>query len=228
MATAVDRRGVIEPGECVIVAVSGGPDSTALLDALHHLAAPRGWRLVVAHVDHGLRTESASEREQVSALAQRLGLTFYGARVAVAPGSSLQERARDARRAALLGIAEQVAATAVAMGHTADDQAETVLMRLLTTASPVGVAAMRERQGRAARPLLRVWRDETIEYCAALGLEVVTDPSNADRRFLRARVRHDVIPALEMAFPAARRRLFTLALRQQRLLEHAGRIPDPW
>ncbi|MBV8301144.1 MAG: tRNA lysidine(34) synthetase TilS, partial [Candidatus Dormibacteraeota bacterium] len=223
MATAVDRRGVIRPGETVVVAVSGGPDSTALLDALHHLGAPRRWQLVVVHVDHGLRRESAGEGEQVAALARGLGLPFRGERVTVTPGSSLQERARDARRAALIGVAEQVSATAIALGHTADDQAETVLMRLLTTASPVGVAAMRERQGRAVRPLLRVWREQTIEYCATLGLHVAADPSNADRRFLRARVRHDVIPALEVVFPAARRRLFTLALRQQRLLEHAGR-----
>ena len=82
---------------------------------------------------------------------------------------------------------------------------------------------MAEREGRLARPLLRVWREATLAYCAALGLEPIDDPSNRNPRFLRSRVRHDLLPALEVVFPGARRRLVTLAERQRHLLEGGGR-----
>jgi tRNA(Ile)-lysidine synthase len=224
VATAADRRRVIAPGESVLIACSGGPDSTALLDALARLAPPRGWRLTVAHVDHGLRDGSAAEAEIVAALASSRGLAFRSLTVDVEPGGSLQDHARVARHRALRREAVRVGATLIALGHTADDQAETVLMRLLAGASPGGLPAMAERERGLVRPLLRVWRDATIAYCAALGIEPLMDPSNADPRFLRSRVRHEVIPALEAVFPGARRRLVVLADRQRRLL--AGSTPD--
>jgi len=201
----------------VVVACSGGPDSTALVDALARLAPPRGWRLHVVHVDHGLRPGSAAEAEPVGALARRLGLDFEAVAVEVTAGPSLQNQARRARHRALGEVADRIGASAIALGHTADDQAETVLMRLLTSATPWSLRAMAEREGRLARPLLRVWREATLAYCAALGLEPVDDPSNRDPRFLRSRVRHDLLPALEAVFPGARRRLVTLAERQREL-----------
>jgi tRNA(Ile)-lysidine synthase len=91
-------------------------------------------------------------------------------------------------------------------------------MRALSGATPRALAAMAERNGRLARPLLRVWRTDIDAYCAALALPSVDDPSNGDRRFLRARVRHELLPALEQVFPAARRRLCVLADHQRRLL----------
>jgi tRNA(Ile)-lysidine synthase len=220
VATALDGRAVLTPGETVVVACSGGPDSTVMLDALARLAPPRRLALHVAHVDHGLRDGSAAEAAQVAAAAAERGLPFTALAADVAPrGSSLQDRARDARRAALGGLAREVGATAIALAHTADDQAETVLMRALTGATPRALAAMADRTGPLARPLLRVWREDVVAYCAALGLVTLDDPSNADPRFLRSRVRHELIPALEAVFPAARRRLCVLADRQRRLVD---------
>jgi tRNA(Ile)-lysidine synthase len=171
----------------------------------------------VVHVDHGLRPGSATEAAPVAALASRLGLGFEAIRVDVAAGASLQDQARRARHRGLAEVADRIGAGAIALGHTADDQAETVLMRLLTSATPWSLRAMAEREGRLARPLLRVWREATLAYCAALGLDPVDDPSNRDPRFLRSRVRHELLPALEGVFPGARRRLVTLAERQRRL-----------
>jgi tRNA(Ile)-lysidine synthase len=231
VATAVDRRGVIVPGEHVLIACSGGPDSAALVDALARLAAPRGWRLSVAHVDHGLRPGSSTEAEAVSRLASDRGLPFMALTVTVGAGGSLQDRARDARHAGLRAEAARVGAGVIALGHTADDQAETVLMRALSGASPKGLIAMGERERGLVRPLLRVWREATVAYCAALGIEPLDDPSNADPRFLRSRVRHEVIPAIEAVFPGARRRLVVLAERQRLLVAPTGggvEIGDPW
>jgi tRNA(Ile)-lysidine synthase len=222
VATAVDRRGVIVPGEHVLIACSGGPDSSALLDVLARLAPPRGWRLSVAHVDHGLRPGSSLEAGAVAKLAADRGIEFRALSVRVEPGSSVQDRARSARHAALRAEASRVGAGLIALGHTADDQAETVLMRALSGASPKGLLAMAERERGLVRPLLRVWRDATVAYCVALGLDVLEDPSNADPRFLRSRVRHEVLPALEAVFPGARRRLVVLAERQRRLLQLDG------
>jgi len=219
VATAADRRGVLRPGESILVACSGGPDSTALLDSLARLARPRGWTLTVAHVDHGLRPGSAAEADHVAALADSHELPFHALSVRVEPGPSLQDRARVARHAALRQAARRAGAVTIALGHTADDQAETVLMRALSAGSPRSLVAMAERSERLARPLLRVWREETIAYCAALGLQPLDDPSNADMRFLRSRVRHDLLPALERVFPQVRRRLVVLAERQRRLLD---------
>jgi tRNA(Ile)-lysidine synthase len=239
VATAVDRRGVIVPGEHVLIACSGGPDSTALLDALTRLAPPRQWHLSVAHVDHALRPGSAREADVVARLASDRGLPFMALSVEVGAGSSLQDRARDARHSALRAEANRVGAGVIAFGHSADDQAETVLMRAMSGASPAGLIAMAERERGLVRPLLGVWREATIAYCAALGLEPLDDPSNADPRFLRSRVRHEVIPALEAVFPGARRRLVVLAERQRKLVSSAlppaapssgagVEIVDPW
>lgn len=220
VATSIDTRAVLARDETVVVACSGGPDSTALLDSLARLAPPRHLRLHVAHVDHGLRLGSAAEADLVAAAAAERQLPFTALTVSVASrGSSLQDRAREARHAALGELADRVGATAIALAHTADDQAETVLMRALAGATPRALAAMAERSGRLARPLLRVWRDDVAAYCTALALVTIDDPSNADRRFLRSRVRHELLPALETVFPAARRRLCVLAEHQRRLLD---------
>ena len=100
-------------------------------------------------------------------------------------------------------------------------------MRLLSSATPRSLLAMAEREGMLARPLLRVWRSDIEAYCTALAIEVIQDPSNLDRRFLRSRVRHELIPALEAVFPGARRRLVTLAERQRQFLRASGAASGP-
>ena len=178
-AELVGRCTFPSPGSALTCAVSGGPDSLALLA----LAVEAGCRAAAVHVDHGLRPGSAAEADVVAAAAARLGASFRAERVHVAPGPNLEARARAARRAVLGPDA--------ATGHTMDDQAETVLLNLLRGAGVDGLAAMRAG---TRHPLLAVRRAETHALCAALGLEPVTDPTNDDRRFLRNRVRHELLP----------------------------------
>jgi tRNA(Ile)-lysidine synthase len=221
---------VFAPGTRVLVGFSGGQDSTCLLHALVHQR--RKLDVVAAHIDHGLRAESASDAERVADLAraigahvevQRVDLQTYRPRV---PGWSIQQAARAARYQALAMIAQQRAAAAVLVAHTADDQAETLLMNLLRGAGLPGLAAMRldetiaaNRLGpplndrsanvqslelRLARPLLSVSRAITAAYCADSGLAIVEDPSNASRAYTRNRVRLDLLPMLERFNPAIR------------------------
>jgi tRNA(Ile)-lysidine synthase len=169
------------PGTAVSCAVSGGADSTALAA----LAIAHGLRVTVVHVDHGLRSDSAAEAAVVAELAARWGASFRAEVAHVSPGSDLEARARDARRSVLPDDA--------LFGHTADDQAETVLLRLLRGTGPYGLGAMRVEQ----HPLLALRRAETRSLCAHLGVDVLEDPTNAEPRFMRNRVRHEVLPLLD-------------------------------
>jgi tRNA(Ile)-lysidine synthase len=174
------------PGTQVACAVSGGADSLALLA----LAAAAGLRAEALHVDHGLRSGSDAEAVVVEAAAGRFGAGFKALRVQVELGSNLEARARTARYLSL--------PCGVLTGHTADDQAETMLANLLRGAGRDGMAGMRPltSAGRVRRPLLRLRRAETRALCRALGLEPVDDPSNRDPRFIRNRLRHEVLPLL--------------------------------
>ena len=172
----------------VTCAVSGGADSLALLV----LAVAHGLRVTAVHVDHGLRAGSADEAEVVRDAAERFGAAFRAEAVALDPGPNLEARARAARYAVL--------PPDVLTGHTADDQAETVLLNLLRGAALDGVAGMRSGRGTGPqRPLLALRRADTEAVCARLGLHPVHDPSNDDRALLRNRVRHDLLPALGAA-----------------------------
>lgn len=168
-------------GAAVTCAVSGGADSTALAV----LAVAAGCRVEMVHVDHGLRPGSADEAQVVARTADRLGVPARSVRVEVPPGPNLEARARAARYAVLPAD--------VLTGHTADDQAETVLVNLLRGAATSGLAGMRPG---ARRPLLGLRRVETVEVCAAAGLAVVDDESNRDLRFVRNQVRHRALPML--------------------------------
>jgi tRNA(Ile)-lysidine synthase len=177
----------------VVVGCSGGADSVALLA----LSADAAFAPVAVHVDHGLRPDSAREQAGVAALAGRLGTGFDGRVACVEPGPNLEERARETRYAALEAARLDAHATAVLVAHTADDQAETVLLNLLRGAGSAGLAAMRARRGYVARPLLGFRRAETLELCDALALPVVHDPMNDDEEFRRVAVRRRVLPMLE-------------------------------
>ncbi len=160
-------------------AVSGGPDSTALVA----LAVAAGCRATAVHVDHGLRPGSAEEAGVVATTAARLGCAFRAERVVVPDGPNLEARARAARR--------RVLGAGAATGHTMDDQAETVLGNLLRGAGVHGLAGMRAGP---THPLLALRRHETVALCARLGLATVRDPSNDDPRFVRNRVRSELLP----------------------------------
>jgi tRNA(Ile)-lysidine synthase len=202
-------------GTPVTCAVSGGADSSALL----LLAVAAGLEVEVVHVDHGLREGSDAEAQLVAALAGDLGVAFRAATAHVAPGSDLEARARAARHAVL--------PEGTLLGHTADDQAETVLIRLLRGTGPGGLAAMRS----ATHPLLGLRRFETEALCAEAGIVPLQDPSNKDPAFTRNRVRHEVLPLLS---DVAGRDVVPLLCRlagqqaeQADLLEHLAVAIDP-
>ncbi|HXY92960.1 MAG TPA: tRNA lysidine(34) synthetase TilS [Acidimicrobiia bacterium] len=183
-------RGVDAP---VVVGCSGGADSVALLA----LSVDAGLAPVAVHVDHGIRPESRHEHAAVAALAARLGTRCDARAVCVASGANLEARARDARYRALEHARRAHGASAVLVAHTADDQAETVLLNVLRGAAASGLAGMPAARGSVVRPLLGFRRSETGEVCAALGLPVLHDPMNDDDSFRRVAVRRRVLPLLE-------------------------------
>ncbi len=169
------------PGTEVDCAVSGGPDSTALLV----LAVEAGLVATAWHVDHGLRSGSSAEGAMVARLAAGLGATARCVEAPVDDGPNLEARARDARRAAW--------PPGILTGHTADDQAETVLLNLLRGAGVPGAAGIGSPE---RRPLLALRRRETRALCEDLGIQPLADPMNDDPRFVRNRIRHEVLPLL--------------------------------
>jgi tRNA(Ile)-lysidine synthase len=217
LVTALLTRCTFPPvGSPVTCAVSGGADSTALLA----LAVAAGCRPTAVHVDHGLRPGSSSEADVVAETASRLGVPFVARRVSVPPGPNLEARARTARA--------EVLPPGVLTGHTADDQAETVLINLLRGAATSGLSAMRPG---SRRPLLALRRTETVAVCRSLDLSTVHDPSNDDVGFLRNRIRHELLPLLA---DASRRDLVPVLTRQadlcrddDDLLEELSRSLDP-
>ena len=181
-------------------AVSGGADSAALLV----LARAANLNVTAWHVDHGLRENSHTEAELVAQLATQLGAQFESRTVTVEQGANTEARAREAR----YGVMPQ----GVMTGHTADDQAETILINLLRGSGTRGLAGM---QPTDQRPLLHIRRSETEALCSALGIAVFNDPSNDDERFQRNRIRHEVLPLLESL---AKRDLVPVLTRQADLL----------
>jgi tRNA(Ile)-lysidine synthase len=203
------------PGSTVTCAVSGGPDSSALLV----LAVAAGLEVTAVHVDHGLRPGSDTEAEVVAALARRVGAGFRSVAAPVDPGPDLEARARAERHRAVGPDA--------LFGHTADDQAETVLLRLLRGTGPTGLAAMTADR----HPLLGLRRRETVALCERLGIAPVEDPTNASPVHTRNRIRHEVLPLLDDV--AGRDvvpllcRLASLAGEQAELLDRLALDLDP-
>ncbi len=194
-------------GESLSLAVSGGADSLALMILARHL----GLAVTAIHVDHGLRPGSAVEADVVRLAADRFGAGFRSLSVAVEPGPNLESRARDARYGAL--------PPDVLTGHTADDQAETILMFLMRGVGPAGLAGIDP----ATRPLLGLRRTDTEEVCRRVGVEPVDDPSNRDPRFRRNRVRRELIPLMN---DIAERDVVPLVARAASLLRDQRGIVD--
>jgi tRNA(Ile)-lysidine synthase len=203
----------LTPGLPIITGISGGPDSLCLLDVLRRA----GYRVIVAHFNHKLRPEADLEAASVSGLARRLGLPFVTESAEVRAFAaretlSIEEAARTLRYRFLFAQGRKHGAQAVAVGHTADDQAETVLMHFLRGAGLAGLKGMEYRTRLPVfdadipliRPLLSLWRADTEAWCREHGLAPHFDPSNADPAFFRNRLRHALIPELEKYNPRFR------------------------
>lgn len=215
---ALTGEAKVEPGSIVLAAVSGGPDSMALLHVLARLAPKLGFEVAAHGVDHGLRAEASRELDVAEALSERLGVPFARSRVAVTRGGNLQARAREARFEALAAAARAVGAHAIATAHHLDDRAETVLLRLMRGAGPRGLAVLPPRAAlgdhedlELVRPLLRARRADVLAHVERHAVTYATDPSNADPRFLRVRVRRELMPLLEELAPGVANHLVALA-----------------
>lgn len=193
----------------LVVAVSGGADSLALLYAAAELVPAR--LLTAATVDHGARPGSADEAMAVHSHAQRLGVAHRTLIAHVPPGPSFEARAREARYAALEAVRRELAAEFVLTAHTANDQAETVLMRLLRGSSLRGARGILARTETLARPMLQVTRAEVEAYLKAKNLEPARDPMNEDEQFFRVAVRRRLLPLIAALAPGAIRRLAAFA-----------------
>jgi len=208
---AVADHALAPRGTTLLVAVSGGPDSMALLHVLAGLRERGAFGLFAHGVDHGLRPGAAAELDLAEAFAHSLDVPFSRSGVAVQPGGNLQARARDARWTALNEAAARVGADRIATGHHADDRAETVLMRILRGTGVRGLAALPPLDGVRVRPMVRARRRDIEAHVARHRIPHASDPSNHDPRFLRTRVRHELIPALERLSPRVVEHLCALA-----------------
>jgi tRNA(Ile)-lysidine synthase len=204
------RSGLIAAGDRILVAVSGGPDSTALLLALH------GERhdVVAAHYDHALQPASGRAADHVRALCERLGIdVLIERRERPMPRGSVQAGARTLRYEFLGRARAQAGAHVVAIAHTADDVVEGVVLHLLRGTGLAGMRGMPARRGVFVRPMLAVWRSEVAEYLGRHGIEALQDPANSNSAFARVRVRRDILPALERDRPGIVRRFHQAAIR---------------
>jgi tRNA(Ile)-lysidine synthase len=230
----IQKLHLLSPQETVLVAVSGGADSLCLLLVLKEL----GFSICAAHFDHGLRPESARDSETVRHFAQAAGVSFSVERGDVRQQAqrnreTLEEAARELRYDFLFRTAAACQTSAIATGHTADDQAETVLMHLLRGSGLKGLGGIRpdsrSRGVRIVRPLLGLTHAQTVEYCRLAGWQPLEDPSNRDPSFSRNRIRNELIPQLRTYNPQivpVLCRLADIAAAQTDLLDRAA--DDVW
>ena len=201
-------------GDAFILAVSGGPDSMCLLDCLVFLGKKYKWRLHIAHVNYSLRGEESDADEQLV----RERATFYGIPLTVlhpevpSDTNNLEARLRTIRYEFFETLRIQLGFDAIAVAHTQDDQAETVLLRLLRGAGLRGLGAMRFREGVVIRPFLFVTKSDILRYLEEKSLPFRVDQSNTDSRFTRNRIRHELLPLLETFNPNIRATLARSAL----------------
>lgn len=233
------RRGMLSGGETVVVAVSGGPDSMALLHILWRLREELSLRLHVVTVNHGIHRASSEHAAFVRRTARNWGIPSSSVRVSARSWArrhrlTLEEAARAVRYAALARVAGRIGATHLALAHTADDQAETVLLWLLRGASADGLAGMpatrQHGKLRVIRPLLDLWRHEIAAYLKAERVSSKTDPTNRLRGPLRNRIRMDLIPHLSGYNPGVKavlRRLAEQAADDAALMDRLAKEAGP-
>jgi tRNA(Ile)-lysidine synthase len=193
------RYAMFQPGLTVVVAVSGGPDSVCLLHSLARLRALFRIRPVCFHFDHRLREDSVADGMYVRSQAARLGIPFVLRRASSGPrrGDSVEAWARTVRYGALTAVLEELGGGVAALGQTADDQAETVLLALLRGGGLEAISGMSPASHPIVRPLLEITREETVAFCRSLGLRPRRDPMNEDVSFMRVAVRKRLIPLVE-------------------------------
>jgi tRNA(Ile)-lysidine synthase len=206
------ERALVAPGTRVLAACSGGPDSAAMLVALARLCSALGFELEAASVDHGLRPGAADDVEVAAEQAAKAGVAFHRLRVDVVRTGSLQANARVARYAALHDLASRRGAARIAVGHTLEDQAETVLMRLLRGAGVAGLSGIEPLRGDGViRPLIDCRRADVAAFAAQHCARLARDPSNDDPGYERVRMRRELMPALLREDPALVEHLASLA-----------------
>lgn len=224
---AVARYEMVKPGEKILVAVSGGADSMALLYSLYWLRKDLGIDLVMAHLDHGIRRDTAEDLGIVRAAAEDLGLTLFYEKVdapayAKAHKLNLEEAARRLRRDFLVRAAEQTQAQKIALGHTRTDLAETVVLHLLRGAGPAGLKGFLPVAPPFIRPLILCTREETRAFCEQHSIPFRDDPTNFDTRYLRNAIRLELLPKLRKYNPQVEEAL----ARAARLLAESVEVLD--
>lgn len=213
----IEKEGLIGPGQSVLVAFSGGADSTALLSVLLELKPLCGFGEIAAvHLNHGLRAEATRDEKAVRRFCEEKGVRLFLFREEVAVKAAalrkgIEETGRELRYALFRDVAEKERFDRIATAHTKSDQAETLLLHLVRGCGPDGLSGIPVKRGQVVRPLLCCGREEIEAYCAAHDLSFVTDATNADVRYARNRVRHLVMPQLERINPKAEEAVYRLA-----------------
>ncbi len=210
------RSALLRTGDRVLVAVSGGPDSTAVLVALRE----QGQEVVAAHYDHALQPGSQAVAEHVAGLCSHLGIELVTERrTSELTRGSVQAAARALRYAFFERARVAAAADVVALGHTADDLVEGVVLHLMRGCGLAGLRGMPATRGVFIRPMLSVWRQEVVDFLAERGIVALDDPANGNTAYARVRVRREILPALERGRPGIKRRFYAAAQRAATIQE---------
>lgn len=196
------KNNLIEPGTTIILGLSGGPDSAFLLHTLISLKETQNLRIIAAHLDHEWREDSDKDAQFCAELCKKLKIEFVckkasGIRLQKKANGSQEERGRLLRRHYFEEVAKEYTAHAIALAHHHDDQIETFFIRLIRGAGISGLTGMKARDGLFIRPLLSLHKKEILEYLATNNLDYCVDPTNKSADYLRNRIRHNVIPALQ-------------------------------
>lgn len=212
----IRQHRLLNGGDEVLVALSGGPDSVALLHLLHELKGKYRISLAAAHLDHGIRPESAGEREFCRHLCRRQKVKFHSKKVNVPAvskntGLSLEEAGRQARYGYFHSLRCRFGYDKIATGHTADDSVETIIFNMIRGSGLRGLTGIPARRGKIIRPLIDIGKDEIVRWLKASGIEYVVDKTNLSTAFARNVIRLRVIPQLEKLNPQARRNILRMA-----------------